>query len=90
MTNEVRYRYGDWIVYCMVCGRKCFGTDAKKRWDGVVVCPEDYDSKPAAYEPQPVGRPERPPPFFGQKPPEDVITDEDVTPPTSSNPRFYS
>ena len=34
-----------WYVLCDVCGRKIYNVDSYKRWDGMIVCPNDYESK---------------------------------------------
>lgn len=39
------YKTGEWNVFCMVCNRKIKSGEAKKRWDGLIVCPEDYENR---------------------------------------------
>jgi len=34
---------GDWNVLCDSCGRKFKASQIKKRWDGLMVCSEDYE-----------------------------------------------
>jgi len=34
-----------WKVICNVCGRALYNTQAKKRWDGLIVCPNDWEEK---------------------------------------------
>lgn len=34
-----------WYVLCDVCGRKLYNTQSKKRWDGLIVCPNDWEPK---------------------------------------------
>lgn len=36
---------GRWNVICDVCGRKFKNTDVRKRWDGLVVCDKDYETR---------------------------------------------
>lgn len=36
---------GDWNVLCDSCGRKFKASSIKKRWDGLMVCPEDYEMR---------------------------------------------
>lgn len=37
------YRSGDWNAICDVCGRKFKASKLKKRWDGYMVCHEDWE-----------------------------------------------
>lgn len=36
---------GDWNLICDVCGRKIKASTAKHRWDGYIVCPEDFETR---------------------------------------------
>lgn len=36
---------GNWNALCDSCGRKFKATDLKKRWDGLVVCNEDWEQR---------------------------------------------
>jgi len=37
------FKSGEWNVWCMVCNRKIKSGEALKRWDGLIVCHEDYE-----------------------------------------------
>jgi hypothetical protein len=39
------FKSGEWNVYCMVCNRKIKSGQMLKRWDGLLVCPDDYDNR---------------------------------------------
>lgn len=39
------YKKGQWDVCCDVCGRIIKSGKARKRWDGFIVCPEDYEQR---------------------------------------------
>lgn len=39
------YKPGEWNVWCMVCNRKIKSSQALKRWDGLIVCPDDYENR---------------------------------------------
>lgn len=39
------YTSGDWNVICDVCSRKIKASIAKKRWDGFIVCPDDFETR---------------------------------------------
>lgn len=39
------YKSGEWNVTCDVCSKKIKAADARKRWDGFIVCPEDYEER---------------------------------------------
>lgn len=36
---------GNWNVICDSCGRKFKASSLRKRWDGLMVCEEDYERK---------------------------------------------
>ena len=36
-------KLGDYNAICDSCGRKYKASTMKKRWDGLIVCPEDYE-----------------------------------------------
>jgi len=38
-------KLGDWNVICDSCGRKFKASTMKKRWDGLLVCSEDFEVK---------------------------------------------
>jgi hypothetical protein len=35
---------GTWNVICDVCGQKYKATEVRKRWDGLLVCSEDFET----------------------------------------------
>jgi len=37
------FKSGDNWVVCDVCGMDIYASDSKKRWDGLLVCPEDFE-----------------------------------------------
>ena len=39
------YLSGNWNVICDVCSKKIKSHDAKTRWDGLVVCPDDFEHR---------------------------------------------
>lgn len=57
-TSEGFYRPGDFYLHCEICGFKKRRSECRKRWDGAVVCMEDYEPKNPLLEP-PLPRPER-------------------------------
>jgi hypothetical protein len=36
---------GNWNALCDSCGRKFKALDLKQRWDGLMVCQEDWESR---------------------------------------------
>lgn len=36
---------GGWNVICDVCSKKIKAQDAKQRWDGLIVCPDDFEHR---------------------------------------------
>ena len=45
MSVRTVYSSGDWNAICDVCGRRYKDTDLRKRWDGLIVCPQDYEER---------------------------------------------
>lgn len=45
MVKNWDYKSGDWWIICDVCSRKIKASIAKQRWDGFIVCPEDYEHR---------------------------------------------
>lgn len=43
--RQTWYRSGDWNAICDVCGFKFKNTALKKRWDGLMVCDEDWEQR---------------------------------------------
>lgn len=39
------FKAGDWNALCDVCGFKYKASKLKKRWDGLYVCPKDYEER---------------------------------------------
>lgn len=45
MGNEWEYISGDWWVICDVCGFKHRSSNVKHRWDGLIVCKDDWETR---------------------------------------------
>lgn len=45
MSKDWNYKSGDWWVICDICGKKVKASDSKHRWDGYVVCKDDYENR---------------------------------------------
>lgn len=43
--NGVRYVPGSWNALCDVCGQKYKAGDMRRRWDGLMVCPKDWEPR---------------------------------------------
>ena len=39
------YIRGDFWRICDVCGFKCRSSETSKRWDGLIVCREDFETR---------------------------------------------
>jgi hypothetical protein len=39
------YKPGDWNAVCQVCGFTHKASELRRRWDGVVVCPDDFEMR---------------------------------------------
>lgn len=45
MSKGWDYKSGDWLVICDVCSKKIKASESKQRWDGFVVCPDDFEHR---------------------------------------------
>lgn len=45
MTRENVYVAGDYYLLCEVCGFKIRRSEARKRWDGAMVCHKDFEER---------------------------------------------
>lgn len=45
MSYRPRYEPGDWRASCDVCGRDYKAGSLKKRWDGLMVCSDDWEPR---------------------------------------------
>ena len=43
--NDLYYIPGSWNVICDSCGKKIKASEAKQRWDGLIVCLEDFEMR---------------------------------------------
>ena len=41
--NQNTLRLGDWNTLCDVCGMKFKASDLRRRWDGFMVCVDDWE-----------------------------------------------
>jgi len=39
------YKSGDWNITCDVCSKKIKASKALKRWDGFIVCVDDFEMR---------------------------------------------
>jgi len=66
-SDQNTYKHGSWNAICDVCGFKFKQEDLKKRWDGFMVCKEDWEPQhpsdkyrsPKQEPPLPWTRPEK-------------------------------
>lgn len=45
MAKYPYYKSGDWQAICDSCGRKYLASELKKRWDGLMVCWQDWEPR---------------------------------------------
>ena len=45
MGSRDYYRHGDYNAICDVCGLKYKASELRKRWDGAMVCQEDWEPR---------------------------------------------
>lgn len=43
MSRNWSYKPSDWWAICDSCGKKYKASELKRRWDGVMVCPADWE-----------------------------------------------
>lgn len=43
MTSPTRYVKGSWKAVCDSCGQRFPSSQLRKRWDGLMVCPKDFE-----------------------------------------------
>lgn len=43
--HRPHYRPGDFLRVCDVCGSVYYASETRKRWDGLVVCDEDFETR---------------------------------------------
>lgn len=45
MSRGWKYSSGDWNAICDSCGKKLKASELTKRWDGLMVCKDDYEPR---------------------------------------------
>lgn len=45
MSRGWQYKSGDWYVSCDVCSKQIYASESRKRWDGLIVCPDDFEHR---------------------------------------------
>lgn len=43
--SKNHYVSGDWNITCDVCSKKMKASHARKRWDGFLVCKDDFEER---------------------------------------------
>lgn len=43
--KKYSYKPGEWAVICQVCGRRFPASKIVTRWDGLLVCKDDYETR---------------------------------------------
>lgn len=44
-NGTTTYVHGDWNAVCDVCGFEWKGSQLRKRWDGLMACPWDWEPR---------------------------------------------
>lgn len=52
--NRTKFISGDYNLICHVCGAKIKASQSRLRWDGVLVCPEDWEPRHPQEMPTPI------------------------------------
>jgi len=45
MSYFSRYQPGEWLTLCDICGRKFVASSLIKRWDGLMCCSQDWETR---------------------------------------------
>ena len=45
MSRGWKWKSGDWYVSCDVCSKQIYASDSLRRWDGMIVCKEDFETR---------------------------------------------
>lgn len=45
MSRGWEWKPGDWWVVCDVCAKQTRASESRKRWDGLLVCKDDYEHR---------------------------------------------
>ena len=45
MSYRPTYAKGQWLAICDVCGRKYKSSQLLQRWDGLMCCSQDWESR---------------------------------------------
>jgi len=45
MASDWNYKSGDWLILCDVCSKKMKASESKQRWDGFIVCKDDWEPR---------------------------------------------
>ncbi len=45
MSRGWQWKSGEWYVNCDVCSKQIYATEAQRRWDGMIVCKEDFETR---------------------------------------------
>lgn len=45
MSRGWYWKSGDWNLICDVCAKKIKASESKKRWDGLIVCKADFETR---------------------------------------------
>ncbi len=61
-SHRNRYVKGDWLADCDVCGFTYLASQLTKRWDGFMVCNQDYEERHPS-DLLRIPRPDRPVPW---------------------------
>ena len=40
-----RYKKGDWLALCDMCGQRYYASKLRQRWDGLMVCNKDWETR---------------------------------------------
>lgn len=45
MSRGWQWKSGDWWICCDVCSKQIYASESLKRWDGLIVCKDDFETR---------------------------------------------
>jgi len=74
MSTDWTYKPRDWNLVCDICGFKIKASQSRKRWDGFVVCEQDWEARhPMDFIKTPIDKISVP--FSRPRPPDIFVSD---------------
>lgn len=80
MSGSGFFAKGEWNAICQVCGFQRKSSTMRRRWDGKMVCEQDWEPRHPQEFIKPAGPDPKPLPWTSPEPPDQFLNPGDVTP----------